>query len=275
MKCWSPRGTLKVLLKLERGRLEPVVWRRIGWQHDGEADHPQLEQSVHPSPRKSAGVMLYAHDLLQNPFRYEHQLVELDTMSIPWISGGNLIKVQRFATEDRKVLGIYAVRFSKMLSKNEALYDVLSWDVGTPMNTEGSLVVLIPPGLDGNLDRERHWMIEPMGTVEGTNGFGAELSVPIVRFWNYVKQEDLSAPKSAAEVEKLMQEANNGSVDARIRLGLAYAIGDVVPKAFVNRQNGSAWQEQRATKDWPTFTPTVYRAALSRNRHRSGQGHVA
>lgn len=170
---------------------------------------------------------MYAYDLLQNPFRYKHKLVELDTMSIPWIANGNLVKVQRYATEDRKVLGIYAVRFKKMVAEHEAIYDILIWDMGNPIHAEGSLVVLLPAEMDGDLDRERHWMIQPLGTITGTNGFGAETTVPLVRFWKYA-QDDLSAPTSLAEVGRLTTEAKSGKVNAQIRLGIAYATGNVV-----------------------------------------------
>jgi hypothetical protein len=35
-KCFSPRGSLKVLLEPKAGHLEPVMWRRTGWQLDGK-----------------------------------------------------------------------------------------------------------------------------------------------------------------------------------------------------------------------------------------------
>jgi hypothetical protein len=42
--------------------------------------------------------------------------------------------------------------------------------------------------------------------------------------------QNLSAPTSVAEVEKLIKAGNDGNVDAQIRLGIAYGTGDVVPK---------------------------------------------
>ena len=37
----------------------------------------------------------------------------------------------------------------------------------------------------GELNTVRLWIVEPLGTPEGTNGFGALVSVPVIQFWEY------------------------------------------------------------------------------------------
>jgi len=48
----------------------------------------------------------------------------------------------------------------------------------------GQLVVVLPPGRR-DLDFGRYWEVEPLGVIEGTNGFGTPIQVPEVRFWRY------------------------------------------------------------------------------------------
>ena len=85
-----------------------------------------------------------------------------------------------------RLLGLLGLRFNRMVSEDTALYDVMALDSTNHMDSEmiGQIAVIVSQGQE-ELDLGRYWEVEPLGIAEGTNTFGATLTVPRVRFWRY------------------------------------------------------------------------------------------
>ena len=135
----------------------------------------------------SAGVTMRAYELIKKPYRYKKRLVMLDVTSRPVLYNGAVIQ---YAPGDDsrmgKSLGLLGLRFNRMISEDTALYDVMALDSTNHMDAEmvGQIVVIVPQGKE-ELDLGRYWGVEPLGIAEGTNAFGATLTVSRVRFWRY------------------------------------------------------------------------------------------
>lgn len=144
--------------------------------------------------------------ILQNPFLHRGRIITLDAKptNIPQ-PGGN------FSWEE--------VRFSRVISEDTVLFDVfkLDWSIhkssydipyGNSPYTYGQLGMpnfMVPKYVDleraesfmGQIafkvsspqevrfSHETYWRIEPLGVMEGTNGMGAPIQVPLVRFIGY------------------------------------------------------------------------------------------
>ena len=119
------------------------------------------------------GRYIPCYALLTNPYVGRGELVTLD-LTVVEISSGNT---------DNMTL-------SKMISEDVALFNVEQFGVGTggiqgiPI---GQIAVVVDSSKSIPSTSEAHyWKIEPMGTMEGTNGLGAATQVPLVRFVRYL-----------------------------------------------------------------------------------------
>ena len=75
--------------------------------------------------------------------------------------------------------------FNRMISEDTALYD---YQGGPTQNyLTGQIAVVVDPSFEMELGPATYhdWKIEPLGTLAGTNGLGAPIEVPLVRFWGY------------------------------------------------------------------------------------------
>jgi hypothetical protein len=136
--------------------------------------------------KKEATVpLIHAYDLLKNPFAFRGREVQLDVESWPWILNG---AVYRWNPMVSSVMT--GIRFERMISENEALYDVMALDINdadSGLRPIGQLIVLIPsPSQEprpGSL-----WLVRPLGVATGSNYFGAVIQTPKVQFLRYVDQ---------------------------------------------------------------------------------------
>jgi hypothetical protein len=100
----------------------------------------------------------------------------------------------------------YFFKFNRMTQDNVALYDISNGQGGpdfyvtcdgvpdssphrmecfpSNMHLIGQLAVMVPAGTE--IFVNQNWLVEPMGTLDGTNGLGAPIQVPIVKFWRYI-----------------------------------------------------------------------------------------
>jgi len=136
-----------------------------------------------------ANVTLHAYDLLQNPYSYRNQIVVLNLLERPVLYNGSVIQYANIGGTDPRVatqLGLMALRLNRMISAETALYDVMgvSADYSSDAEMLGQLAVILPEGRK-TLELDRYWEVEPLGVLQGTNGFGAPIQVPQVRFWRY------------------------------------------------------------------------------------------
>jgi hypothetical protein len=142
-----------------------------------------------------ANVTVRAYDLTKDPYSYKGEMITLDVSDLPVLYNGSVIQYRPTALYNPALaaqLGLMAVRFNKMMSEDIALYDVLGWDAQTSVSETqmlGQIAVVLMPGQQ-RPEASGDWDVEPMGVLDGTDGFGAEIQVPEVRFWRY---EDLNS----------------------------------------------------------------------------------
>ncbi|MGO8718370.1 MAG: hypothetical protein ACLQMO_04025 [Acidobacteriaceae bacterium] len=135
---------------------------------------------------EDSGDLLHPYDVLRNPFRDKGQMVTLNVLAFPILAEGMLEEYQSYDPRIAAQAGIKGLRFNRMLSENVALFDILALDSPDYQEPEmmGQLAVLIKSG-DQPPDDTRSWKVEPLGVVDGTNGFGGAIQIPAVRFWGY------------------------------------------------------------------------------------------
>lgn len=168
--------------------------------------------AAHPPSAQRAGsvgaagvkrdVAVRAYDLVVNPFQYQGQVVVLDPLSFPFVSQGAVFSWQRSV----EAVGRTGLRFKRIWSDGEALYDVMAVDVGpgaSDLKPIGQLVVVLPhdrphaaPSGAEPLPLNTRWMVKAQGVVEATNAVGAPVQIPIVKIC-YTKACD-DAPGATA-----------------------------------------------------------------------------
>lgn len=137
-------------------------------------------------------VVVHAYSLLKDPFGHRGQVVTLNVTERPLIYEGSAIRYIDTSGGDAGMgaeMGMMGLRLNRMMSEEMALYDILGTDADGASRSSmlGQLVVVLPTG-QRSLDLGRFWEVEPLGVVEGTNGFGAPIQVPEVRFWRYADE---------------------------------------------------------------------------------------
>lgn len=150
-------------------------------------------------------VTIHPYELIKNPFLKKNHIVRLDTHSYPILLDGNLLNYQVYTGMPNIVSKeLVGARFERMLDEETALFEVLGFNRAGVMSNGGTdegmarigeLAVLVPTG-SAQLDPEELWSVEPLGTLKGTNAFGATISVPLVRFDGYWRYQQIS-PSSA------------------------------------------------------------------------------
>jgi hypothetical protein len=147
-------------------------------------------------------VVVNAYDLVKNPFADKGKRVILDVRSYPMLLDGNFIRYQEPPASDAaRALGLFGLKFNRMLSETTALYDARGYMLGrgfqsgSSMEDIGQLMVLFAttPAQLPSIENEGYWVVECLGVRKGTNYMGATISVPAVRF--------LEARASKAQLE--------------------------------------------------------------------------
>lgn len=139
---------------------------------------------------------IFATGLIKDPFTNRGNLVILDVWRIKRYVGDNDVGVEE--PRGGMLTNVIGVQFDRMLSENIALYKVMATHAfsigdGGIRTMEGQFVVI---GSKPSTN-ERYWVVEPLGTIDGTNGFGAEISIPAIRFDRYSNENkkcDKSGP---------------------------------------------------------------------------------
>ncbi len=158
-----------------------------------EVGHEPAKNQQEPP---SAGVTLHAYELLRDPYTYKGKTVVLDPFSRPTMLNGPDGPVSQYnsrahfnAFEIGLVVqgGNTGLRFEKMLSKDQGLFDVTGSKGGFADSEVGlgQVVVISSPGSPRDLEIGRDWVVEPLGSSEGTKSSGGAATVPLLRFWRY------------------------------------------------------------------------------------------
>jgi hypothetical protein len=134
-----------------------------------------------------AVAAIHPYDLLQNPFQHKHEVVLLDGRGYPIFANGVYWSYENQVNPVGIKVGYSGLHFNRMVAESTALYDVMAHE-GADMRVIGQLAVLwswihpeahigeTPPKI------ERAWIVVPLGTISGTNSFGAAITVPCVQF---------------------------------------------------------------------------------------------
>lgn len=135
---------------------------------------------------ENSGDVIHPFDLVKNPFLDKGKMVTLDSLPFPILVNDALVGYQSVGAGAAAASGIEGLHFNRMLSDNVCLFDVMAMDDPDYSDPQvvGQLAVIIRTGA-GTPDDTRDWRAEPMGTIEGTNVYGAAVQVPAVRFWSY------------------------------------------------------------------------------------------
>lgn len=144
---------------------------------------------------QQSGFIVHPYELVKNPFQDQHRIVSLELNARPILIDGQAVFYT--APIDPRMgeqYGWMGLRFNKMLSEGVAIYDVLGQNArGSDPDLLGQIAVIMaprsqPPSL------QQDWDVEPKGTIQGTNGFGASISIPVVKFWGYSNPRTISVP---------------------------------------------------------------------------------
>jgi hypothetical protein len=170
--------------------------------------HAQVQPSAATKPQEPplANLTLHAYDLLKNPFGHQNQIVALNVIERPVMYNNSVIQYADIGGADPRVatqLGLTGVRLNRMLPENIALYDIVGLNANYNSDSQvlGQLVVVLPMGKT-ELELGRYWDVEPLGVVDGTNGFGANIQVPRVRFWRYTDERSRTTQKLSGDGQK-------------------------------------------------------------------------
>jgi hypothetical protein len=180
-------------------------------------DAAEALRQVDNSEPPNSNATVTPYELLKNPFQHKENVVTLNVQSlVSLVSNPNPHSSSEDVTSYAEIHEYFFV-LNRMLQDdfklrkwddpaNLALYDVkaareLSGSAKTcSFDSDNNVMSCIPSDLEllGQIaviishDKELHvyhnqnWIVEPMGTIDGTNGLGAPMSLPIVKFWRYV-----------------------------------------------------------------------------------------
>ena len=179
-----------------------VVFAGVTAESDQSAQAPP-SAATKPLEPPLANVTLRAYDLLKNPFGYRNHIIALSVTERPVMYDNSVIQYADIGGADPRVasqMGLTGVRLNRMLFENIALYDIdgLNANYNSDSQVLGQLVVVLPVGRT-ELEMGRYWDVEPLGVVDGTNGFGAEIQVPQVRFWRYTDERSRSTQELSGD----------------------------------------------------------------------------
>jgi hypothetical protein len=151
-----------------------------------QPETPTVQQEPPP-----AGVSLHAYDLLKDPYSYKGKMVVLDVYPQPIMTDGRVLGYSNPPrSESARMIsfGFTGVRFARMLSEDQALYDVIDAE----RHLLGQIAVTSPSKSPHDLAVNLNWDVEPLGSLEGSNALGGTVTVPAVRFWGYTDQRNAS-----------------------------------------------------------------------------------
>jgi TonB family protein len=166
-------------------------------------------------------VTLHPLEMVQNPFAYLGKIVSLNVLEMPTLYNGSPIAYLNYAGrgDQNDVFwertGFIALRFNKMLTENEALYDVMGQENGAKNPTAiEHLAVVTPSGSSHPLNVRAIWQVESLGRERLTNELGGPVDVAKLRFWEY--REDSRIPRRPGDQNREPSEVQTSPDDERV-----------------------------------------------------------
>jgi DNA-directed RNA polymerase subunit RPC12/RpoP len=158
-----------------------------------QPDEPAPQPAPAPPPAPElvfSGITVTPYQIMKDPFTHQGKLLQLDIGNLPILVDGGLMQ---YIHQNGRV----GLRLDKTVSSGRALYSVVGIDAHGDGNLEefGQLVVDYPdqgemPALD------HYWFVVTEQPTEGTNGFGAPITVPTIRFVKLGKALEFGGPMS-------------------------------------------------------------------------------
>ena len=165
--------------------------------------------------------------LSKNPFKYKGRSGVLDTSKLPILTpDGTLMGYTTLAPYG-------SLKLDKMLDEHTAIYNI----VNASLEPDGQIAVKLPNS--DAPDSGRLWKISVEGQLEGTNAYGASITVSSVRFEGYYSL-DLSKPYIYLKPEGKPLSADL-SVNSTIQNMLSNSPNATVPPGnVVTTKNGAS-----------------------------------
>ena len=154
--------------------------RRSG---DNEPSDPASSANPLRGPTDNRTVVVHPYDLLKNPFQHENELITMDVWGLPQLVNGGLYEYNNYGGHAPVSLGLTGLRFNRMLARSVCLYDMMAMPERGDSQVAGQLIVRVNSGTQPTIDHP--WLVQPIGTLAGTNGFGAAIDIPAVIFRGY------------------------------------------------------------------------------------------
>jgi hypothetical protein len=157
----------------------------------------------------SPKVAITPWQLIHNPFALSRKVALLHYRMFPILYNGTLLDYTacndvRFCT----VTNTLGIRFDRMIAPDKGMYDVMGEESrsGVGPGSEGQIIVELaergePPPLTLS-----EWLVMPVDPTQGTNGFGAPVSIPTVRFIRVATPDDLGIQTAPDHNENAAQQ---------------------------------------------------------------------
>jgi hypothetical protein len=155
---------------------------------------PAIGQELQPAI--VTGVNLY-----KNPYSYEKKSLWFDPRPVPFVYNDRVMSYSQPSTNALAV-GFSGVSFNRALDARRLLFDLREQNYATSssnLETYGQLAVVVREPQQMPLRLDRIWVLKGLGTIEGTNGFGAPITVPLVEFLYYRGDEPASPRLESAK----------------------------------------------------------------------------
>lgn len=134
-----------------------------------ESANPASTAQPHDEPLMPIDLVT----LSKNPFKYKGHSGVLDTSKLPILTpDGTLLGYTTLAPYG-------SLKLDKMLDEHTAIYNIIN----ASLEPDGQIAVKLPNS--DTPDSGKLWKISVEGQFEGTNAYGASVTVPAVRFEGY------------------------------------------------------------------------------------------
>ena len=113
------------------------------------------------------------YELSKNPYKWKGQSGILDTLNTAYVMPNG--------SAAQMGLALGSIKFDKMLDEHTAIYDVMT--IQDTLTPDGQIAVILPDSDPPDL--RRPWRVLVIGSLDGTNAFGGNVTVAAVKFEQY------------------------------------------------------------------------------------------
>jgi DNA-directed RNA polymerase subunit RPC12/RpoP len=160
-----------------------------------QADGPNTQAAAPVPPPEVepvfSGITVTPYQIMKNPFIDQGKLLKLDIGNLPIIADGGLMQYVHQS-------GRIGLILDRAMSPNQALYEIVGIDaVGNGNLAEFGQLVVDYPDQGESPAMDHYWFVMTEQPTQGTNGFGAPISVPTIKFVRLGPALEFGGPMSA------------------------------------------------------------------------------